>query len=151
MPLPLRSSHHHQEQPTPSAAAAAAKAGPPEDDSLRFYPRLRKAFNSCLRGSLRDYENVVLCSHENLDGGGGEAGETASNKFYAESGGEGLQLTSAGMRRMCRNWDTVMKRMVRTSEGQLYCRYGIHQNYFEEFYRHFFWNLRHKNRTFGPT
>jgi hypothetical protein len=93
----------------------------PLDDSLQYYPRLRKTFNTYLRSSLRDFENVVLCSNENLvsmvselDG----SSSSNSNKFYADS----LQLSSSGMRKMCRNWDTIIKRMVRTADGQLYCR-----------------------------
>jgi hypothetical protein len=61
---------------------------------------------------------VVLCSHDNLVSEEANSSSSNSNKFYQDS----LQLSSAGMRKMCRNWDTVMKRMVRTSEGQLYCR-----------------------------
>jgi hypothetical protein len=62
---------------------------------------------------------VVLCSHDNLVSEEANSNSNSnSNKFYQDS----LQLSSAGMRKMCRNWDTVMKRMVRTSEGQLYCR-----------------------------
>ena len=77
-----------------------------------------------MRSSLRDFENVVLCSNDNLVsgggvGGGGEGeGSNNSNKFYSDS----LQLSSSGMRKMCRNWDALIKRMVRTAEGQLYCR-----------------------------
>jgi hypothetical protein len=62
---------------------------------------------------------VVLCSNDNLVSSNGELdGSSSSNKFYADS----LQLSSSGMRKMCRNWDTIIKRMVRTADGQLYCR-----------------------------
>jgi hypothetical protein len=127
-----RNSRHHEETEAAKPTAAPVSeslqyyqaATAPPGDCLQYYPRLRKAFNTSLRAQLRDFENVVLCSHDNLLSGGelpAAAGENGpANKFYADS----LQLSSSGMRKMCRNWDTVIKRMVRTAEGQLYCRYS---------------------------
>ena len=50
-------------------------------DPLEFYDSLRRGFTNCLRANFIDYDNVIICSNDNL---GNEAGQPDS-KFYTDS------------------------------------------------------------------
>ena len=83
-------------------------------DCLQFHERLRNAFNSCLKANIREFDNVTLCTNDNL---ATEEGQPNS-KYYSDS----IHLSSAGMRKLTRNWETVINKMIRTSDGHVLCR-----------------------------
>ena len=87
-------------------------------DCLHFHERLRNAFNSCLNANVREFDNVVLCTNDNLATEGGQS----DSKYFADS----IHLSSAGMKKLTRNWETVINRMIRTSDGHVLCRYRKH-------------------------
>ena len=47
----------------------------------------------------------------------GEAG-VEENRYYTDS----VHLSSSGIRRLTRNWEQVVKKMVRTADGHVFCR-----------------------------
>merc|ERR1712228_578684 len=84
------------------------------NDCLHFYDSLRKAFTNCLRANFIDYDNVIICSNDNL---GNEKGQPDS-KFYTDS----VNLNNAGMKKLTRNWEAIIQRMRRISEGVIHYR-----------------------------
>lgn len=84
------------------------------NDSLQFYDPLRKAFTNCLRANFIDYDNVIICSNDNL---ANESGQPDS-KFYTDS----VNLNNAGMKKLTKNWEAIIQRMKRISEGVIHYR-----------------------------
>ena len=83
-------------------------------DPLEFYDSLRKAFTNCLRANFIDYDNVIICSNDNL---GNEKGQPDS-KFYTDS----VNLNNAGMKKLTKNWEAIIQRMKRISDGVVHYR-----------------------------
>ena len=84
---------------------------------VQFLNALRAGFISCLRANFMDYENVIVCTNENLftarEGGGAE-----NSKFYVDND----NLNSAGMKQLTRNWGAIMQKMTRTPDGSIFYR-----------------------------
>ena len=83
-------------------------------DNLLYYEPLRKAFTNCLRANFIDYDNVIICSNDNL---ATETGQPDS-KFYTDS----VNLSNAGMKKLTKNWESIIQRMRRISEGVIHYR-----------------------------
>ena len=83
-------------------------------DPLEFYDSLRKAFTNCLRANFIDYDNVIICSNDNL---AAETGQPDS-KFYTDS----VNLSNAGMKKLTKNWEAIIQRMKRISDGVVHYR-----------------------------
>ena len=83
-------------------------------DPLEFYDSLRRAFTNCLRANFIDYDNVIICSNDNL---GNEQGQPDS-KFYTDS----VNLNNAGMKKLTKNWEAIIHRMKRISDGVVHYR-----------------------------
>merc|ERR1712083_185454 len=83
-------------------------------DSLEFYDSLRKAFTNCLRANFIDYDNVIICSNDNL---GNDSGQP-DTKFYSDS----VNLNNAGMKKLTKNWEAIIHRMKRISDGVVHYR-----------------------------
>ena len=84
------------------------------NDCLHFYDSLRKAFTNCLRANFIDYDNVIICSNDNL---ANESGQPDS-KFYTDS----VNLNNAGMKKLTKNWEAIIQRMKRISDGIIHYR-----------------------------
>ena len=96
------------------------------DEETKLFAELRRAFNANLKANCSSCSNVQCCENENLMGEtsqpdlpNGHAGNnSSSSKYYSDS----VQLNSAGMRKLARNWDNFLKRIARASDGQLIFR-----------------------------
>ena len=85
-----------------------------QGDCLQFYDSLRKGFTNCLRANFIDYDNVIICSNDNL---ANDAGQPDS-KFYTDS----VTLNNAGMKKLTKNWEAIIQRMKRISDGLIHYR-----------------------------
>ena len=83
-------------------------------DTLQYYEPLRKAFTNSLRANFIDYDNVIICSNDNL---AAETGQPDS-KFYTDS----VNLSNAGMKKLTKNWEAIIQRMKRISDGVVHYR-----------------------------
>ena len=88
--------------------------GTDSTDTLEFYDSLRKAFTNCLRANFIDYDNVIICSNDNLAAENGQP----DSKFYTDS----VNLSNAGMKKLTKNWESIIQRMRRISEGVIHYR-----------------------------
>ena len=84
------------------------------NDCLHFYDSLRKAFTNCLRANFIDYDNVIICSNDNLANDNGQP----DSKFYTDS----VNLNNAGMKKLTKNWEAIIQRMKRISDGLIHYR-----------------------------
>ena len=84
------------------------------NDTLQFYDPLRKAFTNCLRANFIDYDNVIICSNDNLASENGQP----DNKYYTDS----VNLNNLGMKKLTKNWESIIHRMKRISEGIIHYR-----------------------------
>ena len=92
--------------PIPRQVASDSSQPP---DCLQFYPSLRTGFTNCLRANFIDYDNVIICSNDNL----------ADGKFYSDST---VNLNNAGMRKLTKNWEAIIHRMRRINDGLIHYR-----------------------------
>ena len=100
--------------PIPRNTAGQDARAAHAQDSLQFYDPLRKAFTNCLRANFIDYDNVIICSNDNLATDSGQP----DSKFYTDS----VNLNNAGMKKLTRNWEAIIQRMRRISEGVIHYR-----------------------------
>ena len=107
VPIPRNTADNSVTSVTRSSPGAAC-------DSLQFYDPLRKAFTNCLRANFIDYDNVIICSNDNLAGDNGQP----DNKYYTDS----VNLNNAGMKKLTKNWEGIIQRMKRISEGVIHYR-----------------------------
>merc|ERR1712173_130856 len=84
------------------------------NDCLRFYDSLRKSFTNCLRANFIDYDNVIICSNDNLANDNGQP----DSKFYTDS----VNLNNAGMKKLTKNWEAIIQRMKKISDGMIHYR-----------------------------
>ena len=89
-----------------------------EDDKLVLFEPLRKAFTNCLRGNFIDYDNVIICSNDNLISSDEKQKNSDENKNYSDS----VNLSSNGMKKLTKNWEAIIHRMERISENVIYYR-----------------------------
>ena len=64
--------------PIPRNTAGQDARAAHAQDSLQFYDPLRKAFTNCLRANFIDYDNVIICSNDNLANENGQVGRMMS-------------------------------------------------------------------------
>lgn len=117
------------------------------DVTLDTFVELRRAYNATLKANLTCCPNVQCAENENLAGNGSEICEPDHQARVEEEGHSkwvhggvlkirGLllcsfsryftdvsaQLNSSGMRKLARNWEQLLKRISRSSDGQLVVR-----------------------------
>lgn len=111
------------------------------------YAELRRMFNATMKANCSNCSNIQICDNENLAGTVAASSLTSSNILAAptstpnneknEAANDDLanvevaegkyildnhQLTSAGMRKLTRNWENCLGRISRASDGQLIVR-----------------------------
>ncbi|TRY72052.1 hypothetical protein TCAL_11289, partial [Tigriopus californicus] len=87
-------------------------------EETQIYSGLRKIFNATLKANCSSFFNIQCSENDNLTEMEPDDGLSRESRYFSDS----LQLNSAGMRKLARNWESYLRRITRANDGELVLR-----------------------------
>lgn len=87
-------------------------------EETQTYSGLRKIFNATLKANCSSSSNIQCSENDNLTEMDPDEGQSRESRYFSDS----LQLNSAGMRKLAKNWESYLRRITRANDGELVLR-----------------------------